>query len=88
MPICQRSHSPAVTKALGSIRSSQRSPQRHKCAACAYEQGLDAGYALGLKEAKHVVETLIGRGVLRAEDATCPGCGSPHLEGSHTCRPS
>jgi hypothetical protein len=83
---CQRTHSPVTVRALANVAHSQRSPQRHKCAACAYEQGRQDGYQEGLAEARKLINALISRGVLRAEESVCPSCGDPHLEGSHSCR--
>jgi len=86
MPTCQRSHSDNTAEAIAGIRRSQRMAQRHKCAACAYEKGYTSGFVNGLREAKRIVDLLIGQGLLRSEDAKCMACGDPHLGGSHVCR--
>jgi flagellar biosynthesis/type III secretory pathway protein FliH len=84
---CQKSHSVA-SEAIQDLPKSQRSPQRHKCAACAYERGLQTGYRQGLNEAKKVINQLINRGLLKPEDSFCPECGEVHIEGSHYCKAS
>ena len=44
MPICSKDHGGgAVPKSLGGLPNSQGGPWRHKCVACAYELGYEAG---------------------------------------------
>jgi flagellar biosynthesis/type III secretory pathway protein FliH len=71
-------------QALSRVVRSQRSPQRHKCAACAYEQGRRDGYAEGLAEARALIVQaqarlggLAARGSLRLENSD----GSPQHDG-------
>ena len=82
---CQKDHNEHVAEILEDLPPSQRSPQRHKCAACAYERGVQDGYNLGLKRAREAVDLVVRSGQLRPEDAYCPSCGDPHIEGSHSC---
>jgi hypothetical protein len=84
---CQKDHNNVVAEALEDLPPSQRSPQRHKCAACAYERGLQEGFKQGTQEARKLVLAALRQSAnIRIEDCICPNCGDLHLEGSHMCR--
>jgi flagellar biosynthesis/type III secretory pathway protein FliH len=58
-PICTKRHQSQRTQnAMVQVAESQRSFWRHKCAACAYEEGFDEGVKQGLAQALAAIQAL------------------------------
>jgi hypothetical protein len=48
--ICSTDHEGSVPKKISNLPESQAGPQRHRCAACAYEMGFKDGKAQALAQ--------------------------------------